>query len=77
MTKTNNKGKASDIQIGGNHYRDLKIQPFDYITSNSIPWAEGNVIKYVTRWKNKNGIEDLRKAIHVLELLIQHELKNK
>lgn len=60
-----------DNQIGGDHYKGLAIQPVEYITANNIGYMEGNVIKYVTRWKDKNGKEDLRKAIHYLDLLIQ------
>lgn len=56
-------------QVGGSHYK-LKIQPIEFIVKNNIPYIEGNVIKYVVRWKNKNGVDDLKKAIHYLELLI-------
>jgi hypothetical protein len=60
-----------DVQIGGAHYKDLPIQPIEYCIRNNIPFAEGNVIKYVTRWRKKNGIEDLKKARHMLDILIQ------
>ena len=53
---------ALDCQIGGSHYRDMAIQPFEYIHANGITFAEGSVIKYVSRWRAKNGVEDLRKA---------------
>ncbi len=66
---------ALEKQINGNHYKTLKIQPVEYIHANSIPFLEGNVIKYVTRWKNKNGIADLEKAKHYIELLIELESK--
>tara|TARA_R110000822_G_scaffold14005_3_gene49394 strand:- start:4085 stop:4300 length:216 start_codon:yes stop_codon:yes gene_type:complete len=56
-------------QIGGNHYKKYVIEPIDFITANNIPYIEGNVIKYLVRWKDKNGIEDLDKAIHYIELL--------
>jgi Protein of unknwon function (DUF3310) len=62
---------ALEKQEGGNHYKDLKIQPAEFIHANSIGYFEGNVIKYVCRHKNKNGKQDLQKAIHYLELLIQ------
>lgn len=62
-------------QVGGNHYKDLKIQPVEYIMENSIPYVEGCVIKYVTRWRNKNGVEDLKKARHFLDILIQQQEK--
>lgn len=63
-------------QVQGNHYKDLKIQPVEYIHSNKIPYFEGNVIKYVTRWRSKNGIADLEKAKHYIELLIELESRN-
>lgn len=63
---------AQHQQIGGNHYKALKIQPITYIQANNIGYHEGNVIKYVTRWKDKGGIQDLKKARHYLDLYIQH-----
>lgn len=60
-------------QEGGDHYKDLKIQPIEYIHANGIPFAEGCVIKYVSRWRAKGGIKDLEKAKHFLELLIELE----
>lgn len=68
--------KADDVQIGGNHYKIYKIQPTEFIHSNSIPFIEGNVIKYVMRHKYKNGIEDLKKARHYIDLLIQYEYED-
>jgi len=62
--------KPLDKQVGGNHYKDLAIQPVEYIFKNNIGYFEGCVIKYVTRWKNKGGVQDLEKAKHFLELLI-------
>ena len=62
---------ANDIQCGGTHYRDKPIQPWDYITANNIGYLEGNVIKYVSRWRDKGGVEDLRKAQHYLAKLIE------
>ena len=63
--------KLLDTQVGGNHYKDLAIQPVEYIFKNNIGYFEGCVIKYVTRWKNKGGVQDLEKAKHFLELLIE------
>ena len=63
-------------QIGGDHYKKLKIQPTEFIHSNSIPFIEGNIIKYVVRHRHKNGIEDLKKAKHYIELLIKFEYEN-
>lgn len=61
----------NEEQIGGRHYLDKKIQPWDYIIANKMGYLEGNIIKYVTRYKEKNGIEDLIKAAHYLEKLIK------
>jgi hypothetical protein len=60
-------------QIGGSHYKQCAIQPLEYIVANDIPYLEGNVIKYVTRHKDKGGIDDIRKAIHYLELIMETE----
>lgn len=65
--------KALDIQIAGDHYKTLKIQPVEYIHANNIGYFEGNVIKYVTRWKTKNGKADLLKARHYIDLLLELE----
>lgn len=62
---------ALDKQHGGDHYKNKGIQPWEYIAANEIGFFEGNVIKYVTRHKDKNGIEDLKKAQHYLEFLIE------
>jgi len=67
--------KAKDIQVGGNHYKDFKIQPIEYIQANNLGYCEANVVKYVTRWRSKNGVEDLRKAKHYIDLLIESEVK--
>jgi hypothetical protein len=71
-----NGTSALDIQVAGNHYKDLAIQPVEYIHANGIGYFEGNVIKYVSRWKAKNGIKDLEKAKHYIELLIELEGKS-
>ena len=63
------KKPASDTQVGGNHYKKYAIQPIDFIEANNIPYIEGNIIKYLLRWRDKNGVEDLDKAIHYIELL--------
>ena len=63
-------------QVAGDHYKKLKIQPIEYIHANSIPFAEGSAIKYLTRWRDKGGIADLEKAKHFIELLIELEKKN-
>jgi UDP-3-O-acyl-N-acetylglucosamine deacetylase len=68
---------ALDKQVGGDHYKELIIQPVEYIHANNIPFIEGSVIKYVSRWRNKNGIVDLEKAKHFIELLILLETDSK
>ena len=62
---------ALDRQQGGNHYKDLKIQPVEFIDANGLDYFQGNVVKYVTRHKAKNGAEDIRKAIHYCQLILQ------
>ena len=72
-TNTQAQANPLDVQVGGSHYKDLRIQPVEYIHANKVGYFEGNVIKYVTRWRGKNGLEDLRKARHYLDLLIALE----
>ena len=62
---------ALDVQVGGGHYKDLAIQPAEYNQRNGLGFCEGSVVKYVTRHKAKNGAEDIKKAIHFLELLLE------
>jgi len=68
--------KHSDKQIGGGHYKHMKIQPTEFIAANDIPFIEGNVIKYVCRHAHKNGKEDVLKAIHYLNLLIEYHYES-
>ncbi len=65
---------ALDKQVGGKHYKEFKIQPIQYITANNIPYIEGNIIKYISRWRDKGGIDDLDKVIHYVELLKEIEV---
>jgi len=65
--------KPEDIQVGGGHYKGLAIQPMRYSMLNGLNACQHTAIKYVTRYQEKGGIEDLRKAIHCIELLIQFE----
>ena len=67
---------ANDKQIGGSHYKS-KSECWDYIIDNNLGYLEGTAIKYLTRWRKKNGIEDLRKAIHFIEKLIEVESAKK
>jgi len=66
---------ALDKQVSGNHYKELAIQPIQFIHANNIPFMEANVIKYICRHKSKNGLADLEKAKHYIELLIELEYK--
>lgn len=60
---------ALSLQIGGDHYKSLAIQPIEYITKNNLGWCEGNIVKYITRWKQKGGSADIDKVIHYAQLL--------
>ena len=64
---------ALSVQVGGGHYKDLKIQPVEYIHANNLPFIEGSIVKYITRWRTKGGMEDLKKVKHFTDLLIQLE----
>lgn len=68
---------ALDTQEGGDHYKKLAIQPFEYIHRNGIGFAEGCAIKYLTRWKDKGGVQDLKKARHFIDLLIDEVERSK
>ena len=64
-------------QVGGKHYKTFCIQPYEFISKNDLSFFQGNVIKYVCRYKNKNGIEDIEKIIHYCELEIDQMKKDK
>jgi hypothetical protein len=66
-----------DKQVGGDHYKKFKIQPYTFTRTNDLNFFQGNVIKYVCRYKDKNGIEDLQKIIHYCELEIEQMKKEK
>ena len=66
---------ALNQQVGGSHYKDFAIQPVEFIHKNGIKFIPGNVIKYVCRYQEKNGVEDLKKARHYLDMLIEMEEK--
>lgn len=72
----NKPTSALEKQVSGSHYKECKIQPIEYIHANGLDFCEGNVVKYITRWRSKNGIKDLEKAKHYIELLIELEQKN-
>jgi hypothetical protein len=65
---------AKDYQVGGSHYKDMKITPRDYAKANGLDCDEFSIIKYVSRWRTKNGVEDLRKAKHYIDMLIEDEI---
>ena len=65
--------KSLETQIAGQHYKNQKIQPIEYILENKLPFIEGNIVKYITRWREKGGIEDLKKVKHYVEILMEHE----
>ncbi len=69
------EGSKLREQVGGDHYSKLTIQPVTYINANGLNYLQGNVIKYVTRYKDKNGLQDLEKAKHYIEMLIELEGK--
>lgn len=66
------KASSLEKQEGGSHYK-LAIQPIEYITKNNLGFIEGNIIKYATRHRDKNGAEDIKKIIHYCELLLDLE----
>lgn len=68
-----NSSSPIKIQIGGDHYKKYKIQPVEYIHANNLDFFQGNVVKYITRFRDKNGIEDLKKIKHFIDLLIELE----
>ena len=63
--------KATDTQEGGTHYKDMAIQPIQFIHANNLDFLQGNVVKYVTRHKSKNGAADIRKALHYCQLILE------
>lgn len=64
---------ALDEQVGGEHYKGMVIQPVEFIQKNRLGFVEGNIIKYICRWRAKNGLEDLHKVRHYIDLLIDIE----
>ena len=61
------------MQEGGSHYKGRAIQPIQYIHANKLPFIEGSIVKYITRWKDKGGVQDLLKIKHYVDLLIELE----
>lgn len=73
MQRRTDLNNANEIQHGGDHYRNKTIQPWDFIHANGIGFLEGSAVKYLTRWREKGGVEDLRKARHFIDKLIELE----
>lgn len=73
MTNLTRPSTALDVQVGGGHYKGFCIQPVEYIHKNGIGFIEGCIIKYASRYKDKNGKEDLLKIKHFVDLLIELE----
>jgi hypothetical protein len=68
--------KSTDYQVAGSHYQKLKIQPIDYILANELGFCEGAIVKYISRYKDKGGVDDLRKIKQFCDFLIEEELKD-
>jgi len=66
-----------DLQVGGSHYKMYSIQPIEYAMANSLNYCQANAIKYITRYRDKNGKEDLEKAIHNIQILVELEYGEK
>ena len=66
-------GRALDVQVGGGHYKDMAIQPVEFVMKNNLNYCQSNIIKYACRYKDKNGKEDLLKIKHYVDLLIEME----
>lgn len=62
---------ANEIQVAGTHYKDKAIQPWDYITANGMDYFEGNALKYLSRWKEKDGVKDLKKCLHYVQKVLE------
>ena len=62
-----------DKQVGGNHYKDMAIQPSEFVNKNKMLFAEGNAIKYICRHNNKGGKQDLEKAKHYIDMIIERD----
>ena len=62
-----------DKQVGGDHYQNMKIQPAEFINKNEMKFAEGNAIKYICRHVNKGGLQDLQKAKHYIDMIIERD----
>jgi hypothetical protein len=68
---------ALDVQVGGDHYKKYKIQPVEYLAANGIEFMPGCAIKYLSRYRDKGGAEDVRKALHFCKLILELEYGEK
>lgn len=66
------KDETLEKQVGGSHYKNMPMQPMEVNIRNRTPWGEGEICKWVARWESKNGVQDLEKAAHVLQALIEY-----
>lgn len=71
--KDNEASRYLQEEVGGDHYRVMAIEPIRFILANGLDFCEGNVVKYVCRWRRKGGVEDLKKAKQYLDFLINQE----
>ena len=69
--------KSTDYQVAGSHYQKLKIQPIEYILANELGFCEGAIVKYISRWRAKGGVEALRKIKQFCDFLIENEMNDK
>lgn len=67
--------RANDTQVAGNHYKQFRIEPWDAIIDWRLGYLDGNAVKYLSRWRHKNGLEDLKKARHYIDKLIETEME--
>lgn len=74
-TPGSEKSGANAVQYGGGHYKQFKFETWDVILDWKLGYLDGNAVKYLSRWRHKGGVEDLRKAKHYIEKLIEQETK--
>jgi len=67
--------RANDTQVAGNHYKQFQIEPWDAIVDWGLGYLDGNAVKYLSRWRHKNGLEDLKKARHYIDKLLETEME--
>lgn len=73
LGKSYPKSGSLSVQVAGSHYRQMKIQPVEFIIANDIPFLAANIIKYAARYKNKGGANDIRKIMHYCRLILEFE----